>query len=373
MKNVMILSCNMGQGHNSCACAIKEYFEEKGVRCDVVDSMSFISDGFSSFMTWGHSFMYRYIPGLFRWGYRFCEEHPGFLKKGSAAYRVLTRGAGRMRAGIQAGGYDTVICTHVFPAIALSLIMESDPLPVRTAFVATDYTCSPGTDLCLLDHIFIPCVELSDDYRRAVPTEEGPVVTGIPVREAFWESPDKAEAKKRLHISPDSRHILLMCGSMGCGPIVRLLRLLTGGAAPPEVTAICGKNERLRKKLVKKYRRDTRVHIVGYTDSISLYMDAADLYLTKPGGISVTEAAVKRLPMAFVDTVSGCEKYNMDFFVGIGAAVTDPSVRLLAERCLQLTSSDGELGQMRDALAAYDQPNGAALIYTRLCGGETPC
>ena len=41
---------------------------------------------------------------------------------------------------------------------------------------------------------------------------------------------------------------------------------------------------------------------------MALLMDSADLYLTKPGGISVTEAASMRLPMVFIDAVAGCEE-----------------------------------------------------------------
>ena len=81
MNKVIILSCNTGQGHNSCAEAIRETFEDRGVRCDIRDGLAFVSPGVSRFVSWGHSFMYRYLPGFFRWGYRVNEEHPGFLKE----------------------------------------------------------------------------------------------------------------------------------------------------------------------------------------------------------------------------------------------------------------------------------------------------
>ena len=69
MEKVLLLSGSTGQGHNSCAQAVKEYFEGKDIQCEVLDSLNFISEGFGRFMSWGHSFMYRHIPGLFRWGY----------------------------------------------------------------------------------------------------------------------------------------------------------------------------------------------------------------------------------------------------------------------------------------------------------------
>ena len=69
MKNVLILSCSTGQGHNSCAKAVKEYFDKKNVDCEIEDAFRFVSANFCRFMSWCHSFMYRHLPGLFRWCY----------------------------------------------------------------------------------------------------------------------------------------------------------------------------------------------------------------------------------------------------------------------------------------------------------------
>ncbi len=370
MKNVIILSCSTGQGHNSCAEAIREAFEEKNIGCRIYESLDFVSPAVSGFVSWGHSFMYKHIPGLFRWGYRLSEEHPGMLKKGSFIYGVLGRGTRRMYEYLAAGDYDTVICTHMFSALAMTELLERYPLHVQTAFVATDYTGCPGTETCGLQNFFIPCDSLIGEYRDRARSSQRVVATGIPVRRIFWTRHGKEEAKAALHIGENNRHLLMMCGSMGCGPIVKLLRRVTEKLpADLEVTVICGTNERLREKLSRRYEQNGRVHIVGYTEKVSLYMDSADLYLTKPGGISVTEAAAKDLPMAFINPVSGCEKYNMDFFIRLGAAITDTSIDRLARKCIQLLASDDQLRQMRRALEDYRQPNGAELIYEELCKG----
>lgn len=373
MKNAIILSCSMGQGHNSCAEAIKEYFEEKNIGCTVVNAMEFISPAAASFMSWGHSFMYKHIPGLFKWGYHFNEEHPALLKKGSAFYKFLSSGAGRMYEYIKAGRYDTAICTHVFPAIALTRVLEEHPMDLTTAYVDTDYTFSPGTETSALGSYFVPCDDLLGDFRDRIPAPHRTEVSGIPVKREFLTRRGREEAKRALGIDPQSRHLLMMSGSMGCGPMVKLLKRLEGQLTDGmDVTVICGTNKSLVEKLTAQYGHESRVHIMGYTEEVSLYMDSADLYLTKPGGISVTEAAAKDLPMAFVNPVSGCEKYNMDFYTAMGAAVTDPDLRELTGKCLRLLSSDEELGKMRRALEAYAQPDGAKRIYEDLSGGTTP-
>ena len=39
----LILSCNTGAGHNSCARAIQEVYQSRGETCDVIDALLFIS------------------------------------------------------------------------------------------------------------------------------------------------------------------------------------------------------------------------------------------------------------------------------------------------------------------------------------------
>lgn len=95
-------------------------------------------------------------------------------------------------------------------------------------------------------------------------------------------------------------------------------------------------------------------------------MDSADLYLTKPGGISITEAAVKCLPMAFVNAVAGCEQYNMDFFLNMGAAITADTPKKLAVKSMKLLRSPTERHDMEKCLQEHKPPNGAECIYKEL-------
>ena len=97
-------------------------------------------------------------------------------------------------------------------------------------------------------------------------------------------------------------------------------------------------------------------------------MDSADLYLTKPGGISSTEAAMKRLPMLFADVVAGCEAYNMKFFENIGGAVVEKSLDNLAQRSVSLIKDTEKLQQMKKALDDYNQPVGTKGIFENLIG-----
>ena len=121
---------------------------------------------------------------------------------------------------------------------------------------------------------------------------------------------------------------------------------------PPEavLTIVCGSNEKLHEKLQLAYLTCPNVHVEGLVTDMPLYMRSADLFMTKPGGLSTTEAAAMGLPMVLIDAVAGCEEHNLDFFVRRGGAVTADTPQALASAALTLLDDDAQLARMSQAL-----------------------
>lgn len=363
----LILSCNTGEGHNSCSKAIKEYYDQLGEACVIEDALSFISESASKFISNWHVRIYRYMPGLFRFGYRYSEKHPGVFHENSSVYRLLTLGTERMYQYIVDGGYDAVICTHVFSSLMLTDILKKYPIKLATCFVATDYTCSPSTKDSNLDFYFIPDECLKSDFESPNITADKMIDSGVPVRQMFYSSLSMEEAKGRMQISPASKHLLIMCGSMGCGPMNRMVKSLSEQMKDEwNITVVCGTNQRLQKKLDKQYALSSNIHIQGYVKDVSVLMDSADLYLTKPGGISVSEAAVKNLPMVFIDAVAGCEEYNRIHFIRNGGAKTGSTIEELTRVCLTLMDQDSTRQQMKEKLNDIESSNASQIIHDRM-------
>ena len=105
---VLILSCNTGGGHNSCAKAIGAELLNRGHTYETDDALLYVSKGTSRFVSNWHVRFYRYFPKLYNKGYQYAEEHPASFDESSAACRMLRRGCKRLRAAILAGGYDAV-------------------------------------------------------------------------------------------------------------------------------------------------------------------------------------------------------------------------------------------------------------------------
>lgn len=367
---VVILTCNTGGGHNSAAASLKEAFVNAGWTCDITDALKFISKRVTQIMSSGHNWMYRHAPGVFNFGYQFSEQHPDLFQGESGIYKFLTAGSERLETYIREGGYDLVVCTHVFSALMLTEVFRESDLRVRSCFVATDYTCSPSAEESELDWYFIAADSLIPEFvRKGVPKEKL-VGSGIPVSAKFSEHISAGEAKERQGIRPDQKHLLVMCGSMGCGPIKELAEELAERLPENTVmTVICGSNESLYKKLTQRLGEDERVRILGFTSQVSELMDSADLYLTKAGGLSTSEALNKHLPMCLIDAVAGCEEYNAKYFVGHGMAVAAEKEEDLPELCAELLGDDKKLCEMKKQMEQHAPGNSAEKIVKFIING----
>ena len=370
---VLILSCNTGEGHNACARALQESFHAKGIACDREDAFRFISRGLSQVVSDGFTSIYRHSPLIFDVGYKFSEKHPDLFDADSGVYKMLTVGCDRLFRFLYSGGYDTVVCTHVFAALMVTDIRHRYPIALHTSFFPTDYTCYPGSAQCDLDTLFIPAADLAPDYIAAGVPEKTLLATGIPVRPAFYEKLDKAEARRRLGLPEHCRHLMVMCGSMGCGPLRKIAKLMQKQL--PEnciVTILCGTNKHLYETMRQSFADDARFRILPFVKDIPTLMDASDLYLTKPGGLSVTEAAHKRLPMAFIHAVEGCESYNRAFFTQRGCAISPETLPELASETVALLMDDDRLAAMAKAQARHFPGNSTEQVVSALIDADRP-
>ena len=261
---VLILTCNTGGGHNAVAAALKESFESRGAGCDVMDGLGFISKKASKFVSKWHTRFYRRYPELYKAGYMSAEKDQGMDRRDGPVYRYIARGARRLGRTIYSGGYGAVVCVHVIPAMMMTALKQSwRDCPVF-CFVATDYTCSPTVGACTPDICVIPHEELTEEFVACGIDRESILPAGIPVRRVFREQGDRTAARKALGLPAEGRHIVLMSGSIGCGPMGDVaeeldIRLEKGDFA----SVLCGSNKQMRYAL--ELRHLCRVEAVGFT------------------------------------------------------------------------------------------------------------
>ncbi len=362
----LILSCNTGAGHNSCAQAVQEAYHSRGEICNITDSLQFISEKASTFISNWHTRIYRHAPRLFDAGYQRAESHEDIFCEGTPIYKLLSSGAERMYQYIRSAGYDNIICTHVFPALALTEMRRQHPcLQLVTSHISTDYTCAPCTADSALDWYFIPSTSLLGEFEQCGLQPQKLIASGIPVRQQFYQRVSQEAGKANAGISPAHQHILMMCGSMGCGPMEEIISYLCPYlTTEQELSVVCGTNDDLRKKLQKRTEKYSQVHVLGTVNNVPQLMQASDLFLTKPGGLSTSEAMAAELPMVLIDAVAGCETHNLNFFLRNGMAVTANTPKAIADTTIKTLNAPVLLSKMRAAMRSQTECTAADKIYT---------
>lgn len=361
---ILLLSANTGEGHNSTAKALMEVLQAQEIDCDLEDCLACLSPKFSNYIAAWHVRLYKYGHRLFDAGYRAMERFAA-PEKGTPVYDILRMGTGSLWELLMSREYDAVICVHPFSAVMMTHLRRELNWKIPCYFVATDYTCSPTVEQSDVDGYFIPSERLIPDFLRAGLPNDRLIPVGIPVRQSFYTPVDRKKARELLEIPQDKLMVMLMGGSMGCGPMGRIVRGLSGRL--PEgalIAVICGSNEKLRESLSEMALPNVRV--VGFTDRVCSYMDAADMIITKPGGLSTTEAANKHLPMVLINAVGGCENRNFDYFLNGGFALGSTDAEEVIDLAVQLAEDAHLRREIETALETAFTENSALSIVRRV-------
>ena len=353
---ILLLSCNTGGGHNSAAAAISAHFSERGIACDTHDALLFVSKAHSDILSNGHFFVYRHFPNLFGVGYRFEENHqPRFL------YNQMALGAKKFAAFLEENTYDAIICTHIFGNMLVTEARRKFNVTVPHYVVTTDYTMHPGTDMVDAERFFIAAEQLKPLLVEAGIPEERVVASGIPIAPGFMKTSDKQTARRNLGLPEDGKMVLLSSGSIGCGQLDRVAPELEARLpADCNLIVLCGHNKKMYKQLQEN--GGSRTTAVDFTTRVAEYMAAADLCITKPGGVSTTEMLATGLPMVLMLTVPGCETRNLEFFRELGVAVGTDDWDEAIQLTVDLINDDARLAEMHEKLLAAGYPGGATVI-----------
>ncbi len=174
--------------------------------------------------------------------------------------------------------------------------------------------------------------------RRRVPADRVKLL-GLPVDLRFRPpAPGEKQAlRRRFGLDQNRFTVLVIGGAAGVGHLASQVRELSLERHPWQLVIVCGRNEKLRKRLYEMEAL-TPMLILGFVDYMPELMRACDLVVTKAGPGAIAEALATGLPLVITGFLPGQETPNVDFVVesGIGAFAPKESelrdeVRVLAE------------------------------------------
>ncbi|MBI4343137.1 MAG: UDP-N-acetylglucosamine 2-epimerase [Candidatus Omnitrophica bacterium] len=362
-----------GAGHRRAAEAIAQaaarHFPEAEVRC--VDVLTYAPGRFHALYAWSYLLLVRHLPWIWQVSYRLVDGWLGYRLNQPLRWRwnlAITR---RFTAMLKAQPPDLIVTTHFLPADVCSTAKRAGWLRVPLAVVITD----------LHPHRFwmsreAEAVVVSTDEGRATLERRGidPArihVIGIPIGPAFSEPADRRAIGKRLGLDPGRLTVLVTSGGTTVGQFERVVRSLAAldREMPKRVQllVVCGMDDAAKERLTQFVQRTAvPMCVFGFVSYMADLMAVSDLMVAKAGGLTVTEALARALPMVLYHVIPGQERLNAEYVARQGAAVIAPQpaqVIRAVRRCLEEPS---RLEGMRRAAASLAHPHAAEEIVCKV-------
>ncbi len=358
---VLIATVTAGAGHLSAAAALEETWRALRPRdvLEKVDVLDFAPKWYRKVYVDGYVKLIEHVPEVYGMVFKKTDNS----KRVREATNFRRSFAHRTNKGfvrhLKKFEPDVVLSVHYLPLEILGHLRAKNktglnPLNVCTVtdFEAHAFWLEPGVDMY--------CV--ASEETKASLTARGAnaddiTVTGIPIATKFSTPVNAAAVRRQLGLRDDLPVILVLGGGFGMGPVAQILGQLDKLPSQFQTLVVAGRNTELRRELAGQDRKHP-THVLGFCSNMHELMAAADLIITKPGGLTTSEALAIGRPMVILHPIPGQEMANSDFLLERGAAIKVNRLDDLPFRLEQLLSTK-KLTQMAAAARALGKPHAA--------------
>jgi processive 1,2-diacylglycerol beta-glucosyltransferase len=360
---ILIATVTAGGGHNAAAAALEEAW--RALRPDDaverLDLLKFFSPLHKKIYADGYVKFVEHAPEI--WGMFFSKtDSPKFVRRFSKWSRAFPSASRtKFKNHLQEFKPDAVLCTHFLPHELLGLLRKKGKS--ARPFVTTVVTDFEAHALWMDSCVDLYCVAAEETKARLVARgieAKNIAVTGIPISAKFSLKTDAKAVRKAYGLRDDLPLMLVLGGGFGMGPVAEILAELDQAPGHFQTLVVAGRNEKLRRELAAQDHKHP-THVLGFSSNMHELMAIADLIISKPGGLTTSEAMALGKPMLILNPIPGQEAANSDFLLERGAAAKINRVEDLPFRIGQLIGSK-KLSEMAKMAKTLGHPEAAQAI-----------
>lgn len=359
-QRILICSASVGAGHGRAAEAIVRALTQlaPGAQVEHVDVLNLTNRIFRRIYGQGYFDAIALAPQFVKFVYELADRPSHW---GDVVVNTIDRlNLRRFVDLLTRRPWDLVINTHFLPPMIVGHLREAGELHCPQMVVTTDFDVHRLWVAPRTEHYFTATEEGRVNLAAWNIPLERITASGIPIDPVFTEPRSVEQCRREHHLEGPEPVVLQLAGGAGFGPIAKVHQAILDVPRPLQIVSVCGRNEKLRKQLEDfpcppRHRRT----VMGFTTQIDELMAAADVIISKPGGLTTSESLARGACMIVFEPIPGQEERNCDYLLEQGAALKVNNLASLSFKLGELLNHPERLARMRAAAARAGRPQAA--------------
>ena len=361
-RRILVLTLSFGSGHIQAARTVARELKRQspGAEVQVLDALARCRFWFRAGYVWPYWVMLRYAPNL--WD-RFFHRRVARMDQQTAPRWTFRLGCPQVFKTIADFRPDVLVACEVAAREMAALAKREGLTSARIINVITDYEAEPIWVKPEVDAYAVADAHVLDQLSAWGAPGNSVMVTGIPTDRAFDTQHDKQATRLRHRLEGDAQILLILGGGSGPTRMDEVAATLCSCGHPLHVIAAAGHDERARRRLSRlRPQPPVTLRVLDWTDDIAALMQAASVLVTKPGGLTVAEAAMCALPVVMFDAIPGPEQRNAERLATARAGVLRNGPEQAASAALTLLRDAAARQKMSQSAERLARPDAAARI-----------
>jgi processive 1,2-diacylglycerol beta-glucosyltransferase len=354
---ILVIHASAGAGHKKAAEALALGISHStGHECVCLDALDKTSPYYKNLYTKSYTILIKYVPWLWGAVFQLVDLRP-LIPLVRFIRRIFNSINGRGLADyLQKEEFDYIISTHFFANEVAGYLKRTGKIRSKLICVVTDYDAHSIWVAKGVDRYCVACQETLLSLLSFGIPRNNISVTGIPTDQRFAQHASKEELRRKLQLDEKAFTILIATGSFGFGPIEQIIKELEGF----QVVVICGNNKTLYQRL--NAIAQPQLKVCGLVDNMFDWMAASDLMVSKPGGLSISEALVSDLPLIFFNAIPGQETNNIKVLKKYEIGISDCTIQQMSLEAKRFRSFPEPFNKSRENLKRLARPQAVADI-----------
>ncbi|MFH1783049.1 MAG: glycosyltransferase [Candidatus Omnitrophota bacterium] len=358
-KKILLLYITLNSGHHRASCAIENALKDISPSIETLNINAFVYTNpiFEKIINRTYMTVIKNRPEV--WDYLY--DNPKVLKSVQGLRDVIHKhNSKKLKNLLEDFKPDVCVCTQAFPCGMIADYKKNLKLDLPLLGVLTDNAPHSYWIFEDVDYYIVPSDRSKKQFVKNGVPEKKIKDFGIPIDPRFKIGHNKDEICKTLGLNPMLPTVLIMGGSQGLGPVESVLDILEYLEVSFQIAVVCGSNDKLKNTLIKKSQRyKRRLCVFGLINNIDELMEVSSIVITKPGGLTTSEALSKGLPMMIVNPLPGQEQKNTQYLLDAGVAVKADDREDIATLLQELLLSTTKLEEMKTQTEKLKKPNSA--------------